>query len=260
MSEFLISSDGMRIAYEVAGEGIPIVLIHGFASDRVQNWKAPGWYDTLTHAGYRVIALDCRGHGESEKPHDASCYGHDKMGADVIAVMRAAGAPRAHVMGYSMGGMMTIHLLMTQEVAIDKAVIGGVGESYLAPEGSVAARMTSPDTRARIAAALLEPDESKVTDPMALGFRRFADQPGKDREALAACMTAGRHNYTLAELTSVERPVLVACGEKDDRTGRAEGLASAFRRGRGVTVPRRDHMTTVGDRVYKEAVLEFLAN
>ena len=155
--------------------------------------------------------------------------------------MRAAGAPRAHVMGYSMGGMMTIHLLMTQEVAIDKAVIGGVGESYLAPEGSVAARMTSPDTRARIAAALLEPDESKVTDPMALGFRRFADQPGKDREALAACMTAGRHNYTLAELTRVERPVLVACGEKDDRTGRRRTCIGPPPRARRHRSPPRSH-------------------
>ncbi len=68
--EFATAEDGVRIAYEVVGEGEPVVLVHGFASGRVQNWRAPGWYQTLNGAGYRVIAMDCRGHGESDKPHD----------------------------------------------------------------------------------------------------------------------------------------------------------------------------------------------
>ena len=74
----------MRIAYEMVGEGEPIVLVHGFASDRVQNWRAPGWYETLTDAGYRVVAIDCRGHGESDKPHDPAAYGHARWPSDVV--------------------------------------------------------------------------------------------------------------------------------------------------------------------------------
>lgn len=70
MTQFTTAPDGVRIAYEIAGEGEPIVLVHGFAASRVQNWRAPGWYETLNKAGYRVVALDCRGHGESDKPHD----------------------------------------------------------------------------------------------------------------------------------------------------------------------------------------------
>ncbi|MEI9929023.1 MAG: alpha/beta fold hydrolase [Rhizomicrobium sp.] len=66
MTKFALRNDGMRIAYEIAGEGEPVVLVHGFASDRVQNWRAPGWYQTLNGAGYQVVALDCRGHGESD--------------------------------------------------------------------------------------------------------------------------------------------------------------------------------------------------
>jgi pimeloyl-ACP methyl ester carboxylesterase len=258
MSRFVKSADGLNIAYEIAGEGTPVVLIHGFASDRVQNWKAPGWYATLNEAGYRVIALDCRGHGESDKPHDAKFYSQDGMAGDVLSVMRAAGVERAPVMGYSMGGMLTLHLLMNHAQSLEKAIIGGVGGSYLATEGPEA-KMTSPEVRRAIAAALVEPDKSRIADPVALGFRNFADQAGKDRQALAACMSAERRNYTREELSRTAQPILVVCGENDDRTGAPDGLASAFPHGRAVTVPRRDHMTTVGDKVYKQAVLEFLS-
>ena len=61
MPHLPVSSD-VKIAYEVAGEGPPIVLVHGFASSRSMNWKTPGWYGTLTQAGRQVIALDVRGH------------------------------------------------------------------------------------------------------------------------------------------------------------------------------------------------------
>jgi pimeloyl-ACP methyl ester carboxylesterase len=70
MTDFTQASDGTRIAYDDVGEGEPVLLIHGFAASRVQNWKETGWYQTLTGAGYRVVAMDCRGHGESDKPHD----------------------------------------------------------------------------------------------------------------------------------------------------------------------------------------------
>lgn len=260
MTQFAGSADGLRIAYEVAGEGKPIVLVHGFASDRVQNWRAPGWYATFNEAGFKVIALDCRGHGESDKPHDASFYGHDKMAKDVIAVMRAADIERAPIMGYSMGGMISIVLLMHHAAHLQKVVIGGVGGRYLLLAGTAEATMNDPARRRKIAAALVEPDISKVTDPEALGFRKFAEQAGKDIKALAACMSADRHQFTRRELSHSTRPVLVVDGEKDDLAGTAQELALAFADGRAVTVPKRDHMTTVGDKVYKQAVLEFLAN
>ena len=94
MTQYAMAKDGVRLAYETAGEGKPIVLVHGFASDRNQNWKNVGWYETLTGAGFRVVAMDCRGHGESDKPHDDSAYG-DTMVSDILAVMDAAGLERA---------------------------------------------------------------------------------------------------------------------------------------------------------------------
>jgi pimeloyl-ACP methyl ester carboxylesterase len=259
MTLFARSNDGLNIAYEIAGEGAPVVLVHGFASDRVQNWKAPGWYQTLNAAGYRVIALDARGHGESDKPYDPQMYGHDIMAGDVAAVMQAAGVPHARLMGYSMGGFISILLLMRRPELIEKVVIGGVGASYLDTDSDSRDRMNDPDMRDTVADALLAKDKSTITNPTARGFREFAEQQGKDLRALAACMRAPRRNFTKTELSRSTRPVLVVCGEKDEMTGAPGPLAAAFADGMAVTVPRRDHMLTVGDKVYKEAAVKFFA-
>jgi pimeloyl-ACP methyl ester carboxylesterase len=247
MTAFVKAQDGIRIAYETVGTGDPVVLVHGFAASRVQNWKDPGWYDTLVGAGFRVIAMDCRGHGESDKPHDPSFYDHTIMAEDVVAVIEAAGAGNAFLMGYSMGGFLSMHVLMDHPELLRKVVLGGVGATYL--ERAFA--------RDAIAAALLEPDKTKIADPVQRSFREFAEQSGKDIQALAACMRGNRRPFTAAELSQSQRPVLVVCGENDVLTGSPEPLAAAFADGRAVTVAKRDHMTTVGDKVYKQAVLEF---
>lgn len=258
MTNFATAPDGIRIAYDIAGEGArTIVLVHGFASDRKQNWKAPGWYDTLTGAGLCVVALDCRGHGESGKPHDPSFYGHEKMAEDVIAVMDDADVGEAVLMGYSMGGYISMSLLLRHPERFSKVIIAGVGASYLdvhaANEGT-----NDPKRRAAIADALVVDDPSTITNVTARNFRLFADQPGKDRLALAACMRGNRDSFTVEQLGKSSRPVLVVCGEKDELTGPPGPLAAAFADGRSVTVPNRDHMSTVGDKAYKQAALSFI--
>lgn len=257
MPDFATAPDGVRLAYDVVGQGPPVFLIHGFASGRTQNWKDAGWYQALTGAGYRVVAMDCRGHGESDKPHEVEFYGHDKMAEDARTVMAAAGIVPTFLMGYSMGGFISLHLLLEHPDELRKLAIGGVGATYLNASPQPGNRMADPETRNRIADALIEPDKSKIADPTARTFRDFADQSGKDRLALAACMRAMRRNFPENELRRSQRPVLIVCGENDVLTGPPGPLASAFADGRAVTVPRRDHMTTVGDKVYKAAVLEF---
>lgn len=249
MTEFAITADGVRIAYETVGEGRPVILAHGFASDRKQNWKDVGWYENLAGAGCRVVALDFRGHGESDKPHDDSAYG-DKMLSDVLCVMDATKIARADLMGYSMGGIISVGLVMSAPQRFHRVVFGGIGESYFKP------RMH----RRGIAAALRATDPSTITDPTEKAFRAFASQGGKDLAALAACMSAERTMYTREQLATCATPILVVAGDKDVQAGAPDPLAAAFADGRAVTVPRRDHMTAVGDKVYKEAVLEFLAS
>ena len=111
MPEFVTASDGVSLAFERLGEGPAIVLVHGFGSSRMQNWKSTGWYGGVTEAGFSLVAMDCRGHGDSGKPHDQDAYGHDRMADDVVSVMEAAGLSSALVCGYSMGGFIGRRLL-----------------------------------------------------------------------------------------------------------------------------------------------------
>ncbi len=251
MPEFVTAADGVELAYERQGEGPAIVLIHGFGSSRVQNWKSTGWYGGLTGAGFSLVAMDCRGHGESGKPHDEAAYGHERMAEDVVAVMRACALTQALILGYSMGGFIGLRLLASHPQCVRKLAIAGVGESYLQD------RITSPEARAALADALLTPDKQAITDPRAKMFRAFADQPGKDRLALAACMRAMSPHLSREILAGLQRPVLVVNGSEDDTAGRGAPLAAAFADGRAVTIAGRDHMSAVGDKNTRQAVIDF---
>jgi non-heme chloroperoxidase len=251
MPEFVTADDGIKLAYERQGEGAAIMLVHGFGSSRMQNWKSTGWYDGLTGAGFSIVAMDCRGHGDSAKPHDPLAYGHDRMAQDVIAVMDACDLSHARILGYSMGGFIGLRLLAAHPGRVVKLAIAGVGETYLQD------RITSPEARAALAEALLTSDKESITDKRARMFRAFADQPGKDRFALAACMRAMSPHLPLETLSQLQRPVLVVNGGEDDTAGRPEPLAAAMADGRAVTIAGRDHMSAVGDRHTRQAVIDF---
>jgi pimeloyl-ACP methyl ester carboxylesterase len=250
MTEYVTVSDSVTLAYDDGGEGRPLVLIHGFAASRKITWSNTNWYQTLARAGYRVIALDCRGHGESEKPHEPADYDEGRMAADVMAILASLGVACADVMGYSMGGILAIRLMHEAPGRVRRAVVAGVGETYFQP----------PNGRQEIIAeGLLAKDASAVTDPVALEFRSFAERAGNDLAALAACIRRPRRIFEPDALQALAQPVLVVCGEADTMSGRPEPLANAFAHGQAVVVPGRNHHMTVGDRMYKDAVIGFLA-
>src|SRR3712207_9051579 len=101
------NSDGVSIAYidvpPHEGQGEPILLIHGFGSNHAVNWVNTLWVQALTRAGYRVVALDNRGHGQSEKLYRPEDYDSSVMAGDVRRLVDHLGIRRADVMGYSMG-------------------------------------------------------------------------------------------------------------------------------------------------------------
>ncbi len=251
MPEFVTAPDGIALAFERHGEGPAIVLVHGFGSSRLQNWKSTGWFGALAEAGFSIAAMDCRGHGDSGKPHDPGAYGHDRMAEDVSVVMEACGLAHALVLGYSMGGFIGLRLLAAHPDRVVKLALGGVGANYL--KGGI----TSPAARAMLAEALLVEDKDSITDPRARMFRAFADQPGKDRLALAACMRAMSPHLPLETLSRLQRPILVVDGSEDETAGPAGPLAQTFVDGRAVTIEGRDHMSAVGDRRTRQAVIDF---
>src|SRR5690606_15182451 len=174
--------DGFRLAYRQDGEGDPILLIHGFASSSLVNWVSPGWFRTLTEAGYRVIAIDNRGHGRSAKPHDADEYTPTKMAAEAAALLDHLGIENAHVIGYSMGARISAFLALEHPERVHSAVFGGLGIGMVTGAGG-----WEP-----IGGALLAEDPPTITHPRGQMFRKFADQTRSDRIALAACVITSK--------------------------------------------------------------------
>jgi pimeloyl-ACP methyl ester carboxylesterase len=253
MTEFAITTDGIRIAYERLGDGPPVMLVHGFGSSKEQNWKSTGWYGSLTEAGFSVLAIDNRGHGESDKPHDPLLYHHDRMAEDVLTVMDAVGLMRAPYVGYSMGGLIGLRFLALFPDRATRLVLAGVGETYL--KGP---RVSDPERREMIAEALLTDDRDSITEPRARLFRDFAEQKGKDRLALAACMRAMSPPLPVSLLRTFDKPVLVVDGDQDFIAGPPGPLAAIFSHGSAAIVPGRDHMSAVGARPTRQAVVDFL--
>jgi pimeloyl-ACP methyl ester carboxylesterase len=244
------NSDGVNIHFEDQGSGAPVILVHGFASRAEHNWGLTGWYKTLTPR-YRVIALDCRGHGQSDKPHDVKAYSGRMMEDDVIRLMDHLGLRRALLMGYSMGGHIGMGLLAHHPDRFRAVVLGGIGFG-----GGV----SRPEERKRIVAALLAESASTITEPRARQFRQFAEANKNDLKALAACMGSDRPPIALADLTHNTVPVLVVAGTKDDVIGRPEDLAIGIPHAQLLKLEGRDHLNAPGDKNYHQGVLRFFAN
>jgi pimeloyl-ACP methyl ester carboxylesterase len=241
-------SAGLRLSYLDEGRGEPILLIHGFASNKEVNWLYPGWVKLLTEAGHRVIAIDNRGHGESQGSHNPDDYGAPTMAEDARRLLDHLDIARADVMGYSMGARISAFLTLNHPDRVRSAVFGGLGYGMITGVGD-------PEP---IAAALEAEKLSDVTDRTGRAFRAFADQTKSDRLALAACMRSSRQKISEAEVSRIAQPVLVAVGTKDDIAGSPTRLAAMMRNAEVLEIPNRDHMVAVGDKVYKAGVLSFL--
>jgi pimeloyl-ACP methyl ester carboxylesterase len=240
--------DNVEIAFLDEGEGEPIVLVHGFASNAAVNWVHPAWFASLENAGRRVIALDNRGHGASTKLYDPADYHSARMAEDVRALLDHLDLGRADVMGYSMGARITAFLALQNPERVRSAIFGGLGSHLIDGVGI-------PD---EVAEALEAPSLAAVSNPRARMFRVFAEQTKSDLSALAACVRGSRQTLTGAQIAMIRIPALVAVGSMDVIGGSAPELAILLPSGQALEIPGRDHMTAVGDKVFKQGVLRFL--
>lgn len=242
---------GVGLAYiDVAphhGEGPAVLLIHGFASNHSVNWVGTQWVRGLSHAGYRVIALDNRGHGQSDKLYDPADYTTFKMAEDARALLDHLGIERAGVVGYSMGARISAFLTRAHSRRVAALAMGGLG--YRLVDG-VGLPMS-------IAEALEAPTLADVTDPMGRMFRAFAEQTKSDLAALAACIRGSRQTMPLEHVRMIGTPTLVAVGTADPIAGEARRLADVMPNAEAFDIIGRDHNVAVGDRTHRAAALAF---
>jgi pimeloyl-ACP methyl ester carboxylesterase len=247
------NSDGVSIAYvDVApeeGHGSPILLIHGFASNYAVNWLNTLWFKSLTKAGYRVVALDNRGHGESEKLYDPAAYDSNLMAGDALRLLDHLDIERADVMGYSMGARITAHLALMAPDRMRSAILGGLGIHLIEGVGLPLGIADAMEVRSL----------DELTDPMQRMFRAFAEQTKSDLKALAACIRGSRQTLTESEVATIRVPTLVAVGTNDPIAGSPHELAKLMPCAEALDIPGRDHNLAVGDRVHKQGVIDFLA-
>jgi pimeloyl-ACP methyl ester carboxylesterase len=244
-------SDGVDIAFLDTGGGKdrpPVLLIHGFASNVQTNWTNTTWVEFLAKAGYRVIAFDNRGHGQSQKLYELNDYGAPLMAEDGRRLLDHLGIGQAHVIGYSMGARIAAFLALAHPKRVARLVFGGLGVNMVRGMAG-----TGPIARALEAETIED-----VSNPTARTFRAFAEQTKSDLKALAACIRSARAPITPKMVGAIGVPVFIAVGEDDVIGGSAEELAKLIPGARAYTMPGRHHTRPVGDRTITAEVLAFL--
>lgn len=245
--DFAQTTDGYRIAYERHPGHSPVLLVHGFATTGALTWEATGWVRALAEAGRGALVVDLRGHGSSSAPHDPEAYSPEILARDLVAVLDAETLDHVDVMGYSMGSRVSLALVGLAQSRVRRLVVGGVGTlEQFGHWGVDAVR----DALLGGAAGAVLPDS-----PLAPLFASLRQAPGVDLEALAACVSGmAAHPPPLASAV----PTMLVVGDADPvAQGRDEAAAALG--AELVVLPKRNHITTLSARGFKQAALPFLA-
>jgi pimeloyl-ACP methyl ester carboxylesterase len=222
---------GVRIHYETAGTGPALVLHHGTMGSGA-DWIDLGYVDALKDR-HRLILVDARGHGQSDKPHDPTAYDLELRAADVVAVLDDLGLRSAGFFGYSMGGWIGFGLAKYFPQRIDAFIIGG---AHPYAENTQAIRDRMPDDPAAFAAGLDQ------TYGVLLTPARRARLLANDLVALRA-LTTDRDDIS-GVLPTMTAPSLVFCGELDPRLAQARQAAAEMPNADFLGLPGCDHVGT----------------
>jgi len=220
------ADDGVALHTEITGTGEPLLFIHEFAGDH------RSWEPQVRHfsAGYRCITYAARGYPPSDVPTDPGAYSQDRAVADAIAVLDGTGVQRAHVVGLSMGGFATLHLLMRHPDRVRAAVAAGVGygahpdrqAAFRAESEAIAAAFEAEGASAVARRYAVGPARVQFQNSNPRGWAEFAAALG-EHSAVGAALTmrgvqAARPSlYALRDdLAAITAPVLILAGDEDE--------------------------------------------
>ena len=231
-SGYFSSFDSTKIYYEIRGEGKPVLLVHGFIVNG-DSWKRTPLYADLLNDGYKVITLDMRGNGKSDKPHDSTAYDNDAEAKDIMLLMKMLKTNQYGVVGYSRGSIITARLLVFDK-RIQAAVLGGMGTDFTNPLWP---------RRIQFYRALMGDSVPELK-----GMVNYVQQQGLDQRALAY-LQRSQPSTSKEALSNITQPVLVISGSEDADNGSAKDLAKLL--------PNSTLRTCPGDHNHASATLEF---
>jgi len=248
---YVMSAEGYQLATYAWGEpdAETVLCVHGFASSCRDNWVDTGWVRMLTAAGYRVIGVDQRGHGASDKPDDPLAYSMGAFVTDLIAVLDTYLVDAVRYVGYSLGARVGWQLAVDAPEHVSRAVLGGI------PDGRPLGRLRIEQARAYAEKGI--PVEDKVTQ----NYVELAERvPTNDLHALIALAEGMRFGDADPDpARPPEQPVLFATGSEDAILERSRVLAASAPKGTFVEIPGRHHFNTPGSRAFRDAAVAFLA-
>jgi pimeloyl-ACP methyl ester carboxylesterase len=259
--EGFFDSKGVKIHYVIHGKGEPVVLIHGFAIDITKQWDFPGVTMALAK-NFQVIALDNRGHGKSDKPHEAKQYGLE-MVEDVVRLLDHLKIQKAHVVGYSMGGAIALKLATTHPERLLSVTLGGMGLLEPTKEPVIRDLANSLENGKGMIPLLiwLSEPRGKPTEEQVKTLNSFL-MFQNDAAALAAVVRGSMNkNLEISEdrLKQVAVPMLAIIGDADPFKRHVDELKKRVPGLQVVVVQKGDHFSTIMSPLFTKSIKEFAA-
>jgi pimeloyl-ACP methyl ester carboxylesterase len=258
--ECFFTSNGVKIHYTVQGQGEPVVLIHGFTLNYAFQWAYPGISAALAKSNC-VIGLDCCGHGQSGKPHDAKRYG-EEMVEDVVRLLDHLQIKKAHIVGYSLGGFIALKMLTTHPDRILTLTTGGAGWEKKSDPKFLEELAASLDQGKGIGLLLarLTPAGVPKPRPDQLRLNTLLLNTFNDQKALAAVIR-GMTGLMLAEakLKVNKVPTLALVGEHDPLRQGIDNLKIAMPDLKVIVIANADHMNAFFQPEFTHGLKAFLS-
>jgi pimeloyl-ACP methyl ester carboxylesterase len=243
-------SGQVSIKFTDAGAGTPVVFVHGFLGSH-SNWDSFDFID-----GFRMIKVDCRGHGDSDKPHESNAYGVE-MVEDVTRLLDHLEIEKAHLVGYSMGAEIIIKFAALHPDRVLSLVVGGSGWSGESDANNYRAISKSLAQGGSLGSFMrtFSPD---ISDEEIAGIDAMFEQQDKDALAAVAGGMENIVNLPAEAFSTFNFPVLGIAGENDPERGNIEKMADVLQDFSMEVIAGKDHVEAAQDPAFHTSTVAFL--